>query len=213
MAGPIDVIKAFHNAFREDIAVIDAAAVAVARGRTDARAQLERFRFFNEVLAWHARGEEVAIFPALDTVAPLVSEAYEQDHRGLDAAYTTLEAAVSSHDALETARATAAFKFHLDLHLAKEDTHVYRLIRERVSVEDQSKAVGMMAGIAPPERFADVVAWLFPLLGPEDTENTIRMWQMMMPAPVFATAKPLIRSAVGDRWSELDQRIPGLTDD
>ena len=37
--------------------------------------------------------------------------------------------AVSARDALETARATAAFKYFLDVHLMKEDTHLYRLIR------------------------------------------------------------------------------------
>ena len=39
---------------------------------------MERFRFFNEALVWHATGEEVAIFPALEEVAPSVAEAYQE---------------------------------------------------------------------------------------------------------------------------------------
>ncbi len=39
------------------------------------------------------------------------------DHHGLDAAFDTLNVAISANDALETACATAAFKFHLDIHL------------------------------------------------------------------------------------------------
>src|SRR6266496_849824 len=142
MTGPIDGVLALHNAFRRDIAGIDSAALDSARGKAGLTATVERFRFFNEVLVWHAHGEELAIFPALENVAPSVAEAYEKDHRGLDAAFDALSNAVSARDALQTARATAAFKFHLDLHLDKEDAHLFRIIRERVSVADQVKAVG-----------------------------------------------------------------------
>ena len=65
MAGPIDAVVAIHNAFRADMAIIDAAALDAARGKPGLEATVERFRFFNEVLEWHAHGEELAIFPAL----------------------------------------------------------------------------------------------------------------------------------------------------
>jgi len=68
-------------------------------------ATVERFHFFNEVLAWHAHGEELAIFPALEGVAPDVAEAYEMDHRGLDTAFDALSNAVTARDAIQTARA------------------------------------------------------------------------------------------------------------
>jgi hypothetical protein len=210
MAEPLDAVMAIHNAFRRDVAGIDAAALDSARGKPGLEPAVERFRFFNEVLVWHAKGEELAIFPALEAVAPSVAEAYERDHRGLDAAFDTLSAAVSAHDALETARATAAFKFHLDMHLGKEDAHLYRLMRERVPVPDQVKAVGVMASTVPQDRFPELVAWMFPLLGDDDRENMTRIWQMVMPAPVFAGAKQLIQKAIGDDWAELTRRIPGL---
>src|SRR5437867_6408047 len=113
MVGPIDAVVAIHNAFRADIVAIDEAALAAARGAPGLAATVERFRFFNEVLEWHAHGEEIAIFPALEEVAPSVAVAYEKDHRGLDAAFDALSKAVSARDPLETARATAAFRFHL----------------------------------------------------------------------------------------------------
>jgi hemerythrin HHE cation binding domain-containing protein len=210
MVGPIDAIVAIHNAFRADLASIDAAALAAARGKPGLAANVERFRFFNEVLVWHAHGEELAIFPALEQVAPLVAEAYEKDHRGLDRAFDALSNAVSVHDALETARATAAFKFHLDLHLDKEDTHLYRIIRERVSVPDQGKAVGVMAAGIPADRSPEFIAWMFPLLGDNDRENMTRIWQMVMPAEVFSEAIQLVHKAVGVGWAELSRRIPEL---
>jgi len=210
LAEPLDAVMAIHNAFRRDMADIDAAALDSARGKPGLVATVERFRFFNEVLVWHADGEELAIFPALEGVAPSVAEAYEKDHRGLDAAFDALSASVSSGDALQTARASAAFKFHLDLHLDKEDAHVYRLIRERVSMPDQGKAVGVMASTVPQDRFPEVVAWMFPLMGHDDRENMTRIWQMVMPAPAFARAKQLIQEAIGNDWVELTRRIPTL---
>ena len=75
--------------------LIDAAALNSARGKPGLAATVERFHFFNEVLAWHAHGEELAIFTALEGVAPDVAEAYEMDHRGLDAAFDALSNAVT----------------------------------------------------------------------------------------------------------------------
>jgi len=129
MAVPVDVIMAFHNAFRNDMEQIDTAALDSARGKEGLAPAVERFRFFNEILVWHAHGEELAIFPALENVAPLVAEAYVKDHRGLDAAFDELDRSYSSRDPLQTARATAAFRFHLNIHLGKEDTHLYRIFR------------------------------------------------------------------------------------
>ena len=210
MVGPIDAVVAIHNAFRADIVAIDEAALAAARGAPGLAATVERFRFFNEVLEWHAHGEEIAIFPALEEVAPTVAEAYEKDHRGLDAAFDSLSKAVSARDPLETARATAAFRFHLDIHLAKEDTHLYRIIRERVPVPDQGKALGVMAGAVPADRNPEFVAWLYPLMGDDDRENMTRIWQMAMPAEAFAGCIQLVHQGIGDGWAELTRRIPDL---
>jgi len=207
MTEPLDAVKAIHNAFRRDIQAIDAAALDSARGIPGGAATVGRFRFFNEVLVWHAHGEELAIFPALESVAPLIAEAYVRDHRGLDAAFDALNDAVSARDALMTARATAVFKFHLDLHLDKEDAHVYRLIRERLPMPEQGKAVGVMASTVPQDRFPELIAWIFPLLSDDDRENMTRIWQTVLPAPVFAGVKLLIQKAVGDDWVELSRRL------
>lgn len=210
MTGPTDAVLAIHNAFRHDIALIDAAALESARGKPGLDATIERFRFLNEVLEWHAHGEDAVIFPLLESVAPSVYETYEQDHRALDAAFDELNRAVSVGDPLETARATKAFKFHLDLHLDKEDAHLYRILRERVSIPDQGHAIGAMAAHAPQERFPEVVAWMFPLIGHDDRVNMTRSWQMGMPPEGFAMATMLIEQAVGDDWPELARDIPEL---
>ena len=210
MVTPIDVIPVIHNALRADMAAIDGAALAAARGAPGLALTVERFRFFTEILALHAEGEELGIFPALEAVAPLVAEAYAMDHRGLDRAFDALRDAVSVRDELETARATAAFRFHLDLHLAKEDAHLYRIFRERVSVPDQAKAVGVMVAVLPPDRHPEFIAWMFPLLGDDDRENMIRIWQMGMPADIFIGTIRLVHDTIGDGWDEIVRRIPDL---
>ena len=210
MAEPLDAITAIHNAFRRDMEKIDAAALDSARGKPGLMPAIERFRFLNEVLVWHAHGEELAIFPAIESVAPSVASAYERDHRGLDAAFDALSTAVSVNDALETARATAAFKFHLDFHLLKEDELLYPLMKERIPAPDQGKAVGIMSSTVPQDRFPEVVRWMFPLMDHDDRENMTRIWQIVMPAPAFNSAKQLIQEAIGDEWIELTRRVSGL---
>ncbi len=210
MTEPVDAILAIHNAFRHDMTMIDSAALEMARGKPGVEAKVERFRLFNEVLVWHAKGEELAIFPALEAVAPAVAEAYIMDHHGLDAAFDALSLAYSARDALETARATSAFKFHLDIHLGKEDAHLYRLFRQRIPMPEQAKAAGLMASTVPQERFPEVIAWMFPLIGDDDRENMTRVWQMVMPPAMFAMIKPLIHEAIGEGWAELARRIPSL---
>ena len=210
MAHPLDAITAIHNAFRRDMELIDSAAFETARGQVRFASIVERFQFLDQVLVWHARGEEMFIYPLLENVAPLVAEAYVMDHQGLDAAYDALNYAVSKRDPLQTARTAGAFKFHLFLHLKKEDVHLYRLFRERVPLPDQTKAVGLMASLIPQERFPQVVTWMFPLLEDDDRENMTRIWQTVMPAEAFAGVKPLIHKAIGDDWKELVRRIPEL---
>jgi hemerythrin-like domain-containing protein len=210
MAVPLDAIRAIHNAFRKDMTAMDAAAHSAARGHGSLDLVSKRYTFFNEVLVWHASGEEENVFPAVEKVAPLVAEAYERDHRGLDSLHESLKKAVNASDTLAVARATAAFDFHLGIHLNKEDAHLYRIFNERVSLPNQGAIVGKMAQKVPQERFPELVGWLYPLIGPDDREKMTRIFQQVMPEPGFAGARKLIQAAIGNDWAELTRRIPGL---
>jgi hemerythrin-like domain-containing protein len=210
MAVPLDGIRAIHNAFRKDIAAMDEAANAAAQGRGNPDLVGKRYTFFNEVLVWHADGEEENVFPALEKVAPLVAEAYERDHRGLDALFESLNKAVKAADFLAIARTTYAFKFHLDIHLNKEEAHLYRIFNERIPLPEQGAIVGEMARKIPQQRFPEVIAWLFPLIGPDDRENMVRIWRQTLPEPAFVMVTKLIRATVGNDWAELTRRVPEL---
>ena len=175
MAVPLDGIRAIHNAFRKDLAAIDASAYLSARQGSDTDGILKRYSFFNEVLVWHANGEEENVFPAVDKVAPLVAEAYERDHRGLDNLYIALNEAVMGKDKLDVARATAVFNFHLQFHLNKEEAHLYRVFNERISLADQGVIISKMAQKIPQERFPEVTNLIQMAIGNDWTELTRRI--------------------------------------
>ena len=98
------------------------------------------------MLVWHAHGEEISHLPRTGSRRAFGRRGvcYETTE-GLDAAFEAMDKAYSAGDALETARTTAAFKFHLDIHLGKEDAHLYRLVREHVPKAEQAKALGIMS--------------------------------------------------------------------
>ena len=47
----------------------------------------------------------------------------------------------------------------------------------------------------PRDRFPEVIAWVFPLLGSTDRRNLTEVFQMLMPPEVFAGVEPLIAKA------------------
>jgi len=77
-------------------------------------------------------------------------------------------------------------------------------------MSDQGKAVGVMANTVPQDRFPELVAWMYPLLGDDDRENMTRIWQHVMPADAFTSAVLLVHQAIGDDFAELTRRIPEL---
>jgi hemerythrin-like domain-containing protein len=207
---PVDLIIVAHQGFRRDLTNIDSAAVGAAREGREATDTINRMRFFTAMLSWHAQGEDDGIFPALERVAPDVSASYELDHRGLDLAAEGLDRAIDSGDTLAVARATAAFKFHLDMHLHKEEVHLYRLFVDRLSESEQTEAVGVFTDALPRDRFADFVTWLFPLVDLEDRARVIRVWKVAMPPEVFTGSMGLVQRVLGDDYSRLTNLVPEL---
>jgi iron-sulfur cluster repair protein YtfE (RIC family) len=145
LSGPIDIVRSIHNAFRRDISQIDESVFKIARSSGDLTGVLDRLHITGEVLDYHARGEEAAVFPAVDNVTPLVAKAYLMDHRELDNMVSGLEAMRKAPDPLTAARATAVLASHLRIHLDKEDAHLYPILRERTTESEQASIVGLMS--------------------------------------------------------------------
>lgn len=134
MSGPLDIVRSLHNAFRRDIFQIDDSVFKIVRNGGDLTAVLDRLHIMDEILDYHAKGEEAAVFPAVDNLAPLVAKTYIMDHRELDAMVSGLEAMRNAPDPLTMARATAVLASHLRIHLDKEDAYLYPILRERAGL-------------------------------------------------------------------------------
>ena len=65
-----------------------------------------------------------------------------------------------------------------------------------------------MAGEVPEDRFPELIAWMYPLLGDDDRENMTRIWQMVMPPQAFGGAMQLVHQAIGDDFAELNAASP-----
>ena len=210
MAVPLDAIRAIHNALRKDGGAIATSAYSAAGGRGGMDVVVKRYTFLNEVLVWHADGEEEFVFPAMEGVAPLVAEAYERDHHGIDSLFDSLKKAIAGTDVLAITRAAAIFDFHTSFHMTKEEEHLYRIFNERVPLAEQGAIMGKMAQKIPKERFAEFVGWLYPLLAIDDRENMVRIMRQALPAPMFSQATQLIKAAIGPEWQEIARRIPDI---
>ena len=210
LSGPIDIVRAFHNAFRRDVSQIDASAFKLARNGGDLSPVFDRLRIVDEILDYHAQGEEAAVFPAVDKLTPLVARAYFLDHRELDTMLNVLETMRKTPDALITARATAVLESHLKIHLDKEDVHLYPILRERTTESEQASIVGLMSSKVPPEKFPAMVQWLLPLLDFDGRVVITEGWMKLMPPQVFAGLKPLMRKIMAEDWVALTQRVPDL---
>ncbi len=212
MSSPIDIVLCFHNAFRKDIAQIDSSVLEIARSGGNLSPILNRLHSMNEILDYHARGEEAAVFPAVDNVAPLVARAYLMDHRELDKMVESLETMrlQKTPDPLLTARATAVLNSHLRIHLGKEDAHLYQILREKTTLTQQVTIGGIMSSKIPPDRFPAAITWLMPLLDLNDQVTVTKGWMTLMPPQIFASVKPLIKKAVAEGWNMISQRIPEL---
>jgi Hemerythrin HHE cation binding domain len=214
LSSPLEIVLCIHNAFRRDAGQIDASVFEIATNGGNLAPVLDRLHIMDEILDYHARGEEAAVFPAVDKVAPLVAKAYLMDHRELDKMVDILETIrlQQSPDPLITARATAVLNSHLRIHLDKEDAHLYQILRERTTIGEQVTIGGIMSSKVPPNRFPAMMQWLLPLLNLGDQITVTKGWMTIMPPTVFSNIKPLIKSNVAENWVKITQQIPELNE-
>ena len=211
MVAPLDIIKPIHNAFRKGLIDIDDSAYQIAKNGGDLSPVLERLKSYNEFLIFHADGEELAVFPAVDKIAPQVAQAFLMDHRELDTMTEGTAKVVGAANELDAARATASLWTHLRIHLDKEDTFLYPLLRKGIPEAEQAPIVGTMASRVPHDEMPRVIGFLMANMTNEERETANRVWMALMPEQVFAGVKELVKGSVTSAdWSDLTRRIPEM---
>jgi len=189
---------------------IDEAVVGIAREGGNFTPVLDRLHTMNELLDLHARGEEAAVFPAMDRLLPQVATPYLMDHRELDKMVDSLEIIRKDPDPLTTARATAILNSFLRIHLNKEDAHLYAILRERTTDAEQVDIGALMSRSIPPDKHPTMIQWVLPLLDFEDQVIVAKGWANVMPPPVLAVIRPLIQKSVAGNWTNLIRSVPEL---
>ena len=204
------IVHGFHNAFRKDIYRIDSEILRIGQSGGDIIPWFDKLQTFAEFLDYHAKGEEAAVFPAFDKLTPSVVQTYLLDHRELDNMTDGLKQIYKSPDFLTATRATAVLQSHLRIHLDKEDAYIYPVLGQRLTDDEQLAIVNTMASKVPPEKFAAIIQWLFPLLNLEDQVLVTKAWSSLMPPQVFAGVKRLIEGATGENWVVITRKVPEL---
>ncbi len=211
MVAPLNAVTVVHNAFRRDLTEIDQAVYKVASHGGDLSPLIDRLQYLSDILVRHEKGEEHAVFPEVDRVAPLLSPLFVDDHREMS---NELGKVVDAPDELAAACASAVLHTRVRIHLAKEDAFLYPALRERIDLEEQADIVGQLWGrsFPPDDVLPQYMNWLYGLVNQEDQATITIVWKQLMTEKVFAVCTPLIREAVTtDDWSELTRRVPGLT--
>ena len=212
MVPPLDAVTVVHNAFRRDLTEIDQAVYKVARHGGDLSPLIDRLLYFSDILDRHEKGEERAVFPEVDRVAPLLAPLFVDDHREMSEGLGNVTGAP---DELAATRASAILHAHVRIHLAKEDTYLYPVLRGRIDLDEQATIVGQLWGrsFPPDEVLPQYMNWLFGLVNQEDQATVTTVWKQLMTEKVFGVCTPLIQDAVTtDDWSELTRRVPGLAE-
>ncbi len=212
MVPPLDAVTVVHNAFRRDLTEIDQAVYKVARHGGDLSPLIDRLLYFSDILDRHEKGEERAVFPEVDRVAPLLAPLFVDDHREMSEGLGNVAGAP---DELAATRALAILHAHVRIHLANEDTYIYPVLRDRIDLDEQATIVGQLWGrsFPPDEVLPQYMNWLFGLVNQEDQATITTVWKQLMTEKVFGVCTPLIQDAVTtDDWSELTRRVPGLAE-
>ena len=211
MIDPFGGIKTFHNAFRKDVAEIDEAVYDVAANGGDLSPVLDRLQLFSLWLGYHARGEDVSVLPALDRVVPHVAKAYEIDHRELEVMAEALKRIMGARDERGAARAMTALTTHLTIHLAKEDVHMYPLLREATSADEQFKILDDLAAVVPGEDFPALLTWFYGLAPAEERAVMTELWLAMMGEDALPWFRGIARDCIASGgWADLTRRLPAL---
>ena len=204
-------IEAFHNAFRKDLGEIDATVYDVAANGGELHPVLERFKPFTMVLGYHAHGEELSVFPALERVAPHVAEAYAIDHRELDVLKEDLEKLLSSRDERAAARAMTALTTHLRIHLAKEDAHMYPLLRAATTAEEQLQILDGLVAAIPGEDFPALLTWFYGLAPEDERVLVTELWMAMVGEDALPWFRGMAKDCIASEgWAGITRRLPAL---
>jgi hemerythrin-like domain-containing protein len=171
MPGPIDSLRFAHTAIERELIDLDRVVTAAA-SPAQAAEVADRFAFLEKFCDGHTRGEELGLFPELDTKLPKFSATYLFDHGDERTAFARIHeglARCKAGDAAALAPLRAEvtkLADHVVRHIRKENELVIPLVHELFSVPEQASIVQRVVSVfTPPDLVAGgafIIAWLDP---------------------------------------------------
>jgi hemerythrin-like domain-containing protein len=222
LKGPIKGARFIHRAIlNEALEFRDTALSLDIDDENGASVLRGRFAAFERVLKTHEDNEDIALFPALQSKYPFITDAYEFDHHrrgehasGLEQTLRELGSARGNRRR-ELVRLlseqTVEFNAFMVLHIDKEDELLFPAYDEMFSVEEQEQHGQAAQGQIPPDMMAAARIWTFQRIDAEYREGFLRLMIGEMPPSEFrGLAGGLARSVPDSDWQEMLRRIPDL---
>ena len=210
MPGPIDSLRFVHTAILAESARLERATES-ATSAEELRGLEADAAWFDELVNYHTRGEELGLFPLLAEKAPHIDDPYLFDHDSERRLLTGLREAIASGDLAAARRCALLLNEHTSTHIEKENTLILPFVADTFSVPEQVAIVQTILSTIPPDKMAVAVPWIIERLPMDQAETYARALASAMPPPVFAKARGWIQSGVSSEiWADLSSRVPEL---
>jgi len=212
----VDLFSAIHNGIR-GLLYHTAGQLQTTRWSNpdDARAALDQLAYALELLHEHAQHEDDLIFPAIERVAPGVSDEAEAQHQQIDAKQAELQQ-LADHLRQETdpARCRAgvqalnrAFTDFMALylqHMNTEERSMLALSQERLTPAELLAVRASVQANMTPERYREWLRWMLPAQSLDELVPLFRQVRGHAPALVAEQFMTIGQSALEPtRWEKL----------
>lgn len=211
---PVDFIFFFHKALRKDLEDLVTLSYELVKNEINVESFHKRFQLVRLLYHIHSDSEDEIAFPALEAKGKTknIIQSYEIDHHLetelFDKISFLLQETSESHS-FQDQRKQNSQKLSIDLynmcislrkvlcdHVDREETELWPLFRECLTIEEQDKIIGSMLGRMDAEILHEMISWLMASLTLEEQQAMMSLW-------FNATKNTKFREWLGEWWEEM----------
>lgn len=215
--GPIRVMHYPHKAIRTELAsLVDLAEKLDVN--SDFNELEERVKSLNEMVEFHAKGEEDFVYPACDELRNDISKAYLWDHdvdkkyfQGINECISKIKESKNQSDFDDLKSNLFGLKVILTAHADKEDDLIVPMIDAEVPPPQQGEMLAKINEHMPQDRMVPMFKWLLDRISTEDIADYMGIIKQGAPPEQFNGITSIVKGVLsGDQWNELLKLMPGL---
>ncbi len=218
---PIAGIRFVHTAIRRETSEIEKIASTLS-SPVEAEKLAARVEMLAHEIHLHTQGEELSIFPTLETKEANIAVHYVFDHHREDELLKNVkelaealkgESTESKASELrsELRRAATSLRYHAQLHIKKEEEIIVPMVQKHFAPPEQGAIVKDLLSRYRPEELSKTLPWTITWLDADDREKYVRIMQAGMPPQAFVALKGWLKNGTPPEvWSDLSTRVPEL---